>query len=320
MSSKNAKPIAIYHEHQDWFRPLFAEFDRRGTKYVRIDARQHRFDIGKPDGDFSLLFNRMSPSAYIRGNGHGIFYTLHYLANLERAGTRVVNGHHAFTLETSKTQQLSLLEKLGLPYPRTRVINHASQAATAAEGLRYPVVVKANIGGSGAGIVRYNSREELDGAVAADQIKLGIDDTALVQEFIPASGGHITRVEVLGGKYLYAIKVFFTGESFDLCPADICKTTGGEELQRSACPVDAPKNNLRVEVYTPPREIVADVERIMRTAKIEVGGVEYIVDERDRKLYYYDINALSNFVADGPRVVGFDPYARLADYLEQEAR
>lgn len=320
MSSKNTKPIAIYHEHQDWFRPLFAEFDRRGTKYVRIDARQHRFDIGKPDGDFSLLFNRMSPSAYIRGNGHGIFYTQHYLAALERAGTRVVNGHQAFTLETSKTQQLSLLEQLGLPYPRTRVINHASQAVTAAEGFRYPVVLKANIGGSGAGIVRFNSREELEAAVRRNVLDLGIDNTALVQEFIPASGGHITRVEVLGGKYLYAIKVFFTGESFDLCPADICKTTGGEELQRSACPVDAPKNNLRVEAYTPPREIVAQVERIMRAAKIEVGGVEYIVDERDQKLYYYDINALSNFVADGPRVVGFDPYARLADYLEQEAR
>jgi len=36
------------------------------------------------------------------------------------------------------------------------------------------------------------------------------------------------------------------------------------------------------------------------------------------KLYYYDINALSNFVADAPRVVGFDAFSRLADYLEQE--
>ena len=57
----------------------------------------------------------------------------------------------------------------------------------------------------------------------------------------------------------------------------------------------------------------------MRTAGIEVGGVEYIIDRRDGRLYYYDINALSNFVADGPRVVGFDPHARLAEYLEQEA-
>ena len=31
-----------------------------------------------------------------------------------------------------------------------------------------------------------------------------------------------------------------------------------------------------------------------------------------------DINALSNFVADAPRVLGFDPFARLADWLERE--
>ena len=31
------------------------------------------------------------------------------------------------------------------------------------------------------------------------------------------------------------------------------------------------------------------------------------------------MNALSNFVADAERVVGFDPFARLADYLEARA-
>jgi hypothetical protein len=30
---------------------------------------------------------------------------------------------------------------------------------------------------------------------------------------------------------------------------------------------------------------------------------------------YYDINALSNFVADAAQVIGFDPYERLTDYL-----
>jgi hypothetical protein len=69
---------------------------------------------------------------------------------------------------------------------------------------------------------------------------------------------------------------------------------------------------------TPP-EIVAQVERIMAAAHIDVGGVEYLVDERDGQRYFYDINALSNFVADAPRVVGFDPFSRLVDYLEREA-
>jgi glutathione synthase/RimK-type ligase-like ATP-grasp enzyme len=141
-----------------------------------------------------------------------------------------------------------------------------------------------------------------------------------VQEYIPADEQRIVRVEVLGGRYLYAIRIYASGDSFNLCPADVCQTVGGAELVRAACPVDAPKNNLRVEGYTPPPEIVEQVERITRSAGIEVGGVEYLIDARDGQLYYYDINALSNFVADAPRVVGFDPVARLVDYLEREAR
>jgi len=180
-------------------------------------------------------------------------------------------------------------------------------------------VTKANVGGSGAGVVRYDSEDSLERAVINQTVDLGIDQTALVQEFVPARDGHITRVETLGGKYLYAIKVFTTGESFNLCPADICQTTDGVELARAACPIDAPRTGLKVEGYEPPSEVINAVERIVQTADIDVGGVEYIIDDRDGSLLYYDINALSNFVADAPRVIGFDPHKRVVDFLEEEA-
>lgn len=317
--SNSELPIGIYYEHQDWFRPLFAELDRRGTRYVRLDARQHRYDpVGGSEG-YSLVVNRMSPSAYLRGTAQGIFYTLNYLAHLERRGTPTVNGREAFTIETSKALQLELLESLGLPYPKAHVINHPNQALEASRDLRFPVVIKPNIGGSGAGIVRYDSREALERAIAEERIDLGLDLTALIQEYIPARGGHITRVETLDQKFLYAINVYATGESFNLCPADICQTTDGVELSRGACPVDAPKSGIRVEKHTPPSEVIEAVERIVRAAGIDVGGIEYIIDDRDGKLLYYDINALSNFVADAPRVLGFDPHVLLVDYLENRA-
>jgi biotin carboxylase len=319
MSITAQRPIAIYYEHPDWFRPLFAELDRRRVPYVRVDAASHRFDASEGRPAYSLVFNRMSPSAYLRGAGNAIFYTLHYLAHLKRHGVRVINGYDAYVTETSKALQLALLEQLGLPFPRARVINHASQALDAARGLRFPVVLKPNIGGSGAGVRRFETLEQLEQAAGGEVLALGIDHTALVQEYIPAADQRIVRVEVLGGRYLYAIRIYTSGESFNLCPADVCQTVGGAELARAACPVDAPKNNLRVEGYTPPPEIVAQVECIMQAAHIDVGGVEYMIDERDGQPYFYDINALSNFVADAPRVVGFDPFARLVDYLEREA-
>jgi len=312
-------PLAIYYEHPDWFRPLFAELDRRRTDYVKLDARRHFYDPAQTEREYGVLFNRMSPSAYLRADHPGIFYTLGYLAHLERLGTRVVNGRQAFTVETSKALQLTLLQGLGLSYPRARVIGDPQAAPAASEGLRFPVVVKANIGGSGAGVVRYDSQEELTRAAREGTMDLGIDKTALVQEFVPARDGRITRVETLGGKYLYAIHVYTPGDSFNLCPADICQTTDGVELARGACPIDAPKNGLRVEGYTPPDDVIAAVERIMAASGIDVGGIEYMIDDRDGSLVYYDINALSNFVADAPRVVGFDPFARLADYLEQHS-
>ncbi|GAB1344564.1 hypothetical protein MASR1M101_36910 [Gemmatimonas sp.] len=313
------RPIGVYHEHPDWFRPLFAELDKRGVPYERLDAAAHVFDPTAPSAPWSLVFNRASPSAYLRGHGNTTFYTLHWLRHLERLGVPVVNRVQAYTNELSKATQLDLLRELALPFPATRVINHASQAVAAASGLRFPVLVKANVGGSGAGIVKYETRDALAAAVADGTVDLGIDGTALVQEAAPLRNSHITRVETLNGRYLYAINVYPAVGSFDLCPADACQTTGGEELVRGACAVDAPKNGMRVERADPPAHIIAQVERITQAAGIDVGGVEYLVDDRDGQHYFYDVNALSNFVADAQNVVGFDPFVRLVDYLEYRA-
>ncbi len=311
--------LAIYHEHPDWFRPLFAALDRREIAYRRIDASAPFFyDPAAMERPFAVLFNRMSPSAYLRGGGSAILHTLNYLGHLERLGVRVINGYQAFSYEVSKALQLTLLAELGLPAPASRVIHRAADAPAAAAGLRFTVVVKANVGGSGAGITRFDSMEELQAAADGFAIALGLDDVALVQEFIPARDGHITRVETLGGKYLYAIDVYPEAGSFDLCPADACQTRDGAPLARtmtSACAIDAPKRGLRVEAATPPAAVIDACERIAQAARIDVGGIESMVDDRDGRRVYYDINALSNFVADAPRVIGFDPHERLVDFL-----
>ncbi len=311
--------IGVYYEHPDWFRPLFAELDRRGLPYDAIDAASHSFDPGEDETAWALVVNRASPSAYLRGHAQTTFHTLHWLRHLERLGVPIVNGSHVYALELSKANQLDLLRSLGLPFPRARVVNSASRAVDAARSLRYPVLVKANVGGSGAGITRYESESHLADAVASGTVSLGVDGVALVQECAPLRAGHITRVETLGGEYLYAINVYPAAGSFDLCPADACQTTTGVELVRGACAVDAPKSGMRVEAATPPRHVVAQVEHIARATRLDVGGIEFLVDDRDGKHYFYDINALSNFVADASNVVGFDPFVNLVDYLERRA-
>ena len=55
--------IAILHEHPDWFRPLFAELERRGLPYERLDAASHRYDPSERELPWSLVFNRASMSS-----------------------------------------------------------------------------------------------------------------------------------------------------------------------------------------------------------------------------------------------------------------
>jgi glutathione synthase/RimK-type ligase-like ATP-grasp enzyme len=314
------KPIAIFYEHPDWFKPLFAELDRRQLPYVKIAADHHGFDLAASELPYSLVFNRASPSAYLRGRGHITFYTQDWLGQLEHQGIPVVNGTKAYGHEISKIRQLQLLQQLKIRYPKSWAINHPRAALEAARDLRFPIVVKANIGGSGAGIVRYDRMEDLETAVDAGTLPMGIDGSALVQEYAKPAGGHIVRIEVLNGEYLYAIKVYPPQGTFDLCPADACQTSDGRELVRAACAIDAPKRGLRVERADPPQDMIDAAVKIARTIDLDVGGIEYLVDERDGQAYIYDINALSNFVADAVNVIGFDPFAKLVDYLEYRAR
>ncbi len=314
------KPIAIFYEHPDWFKPLFAELDRRQLPYVKVSADQHGFALAETEAPYSLVFNRASPSAYLRGHGHTTFYTQDWLGQLEGLGIPVVNGTKVYGFEISKIRQLQLLQRLNIRYPKSSAINHPRAALEAARSLRFPIVVKANIGGSGAGIVRYDSIDELEAAVNAESVPMGIDGASLVQEYAKPQGGYIVRIEVLNGEFLYAIKVYPPQGTFDLCPADACQTSDGRELVRAACAIDAPKRGLRVERADPPTEMIDAAVTIARAIDLDVGGIEYLVDERDGQAYNYDINALSNFVADAVNVIGFDPFAKLVDYLEFRAR
>src|SRR5258707_10974016 len=153
------------------------------------------------------------------------------------------------------------------------------------------------MGESGAEIKNFSPTLELRRAVKKNRLYFGIDSAALVQEAFTPRDGVITRVEVLGGKYLYAIKIHTTGESFNLCPADICQSTKGEELTRIACPADAPRTGMTVEGYEPPIQVIEEAERIMDLAGVEVGGLEYVTDDPPGRPLYYDVNAVSNFVA-----------------------
>ncbi len=167
-------------------------------------------------------------------------------------------------------------------------------------------------------MIRFDSAELLAETAAAGALDLGFDSVALLQEYVPKRDNKITRVEVLGGEYLYAIDVTTSAETFDLCPADICRVPAPVAVGETCAAEPAP--TVTAVRAHPPADAIADAVRIVSAAGIDVGGVEFMVDERDGTRLFYDINALSNFVANPLETVGFDPWERLGAYLETRAR
>jgi glutathione synthase/RimK-type ligase-like ATP-grasp enzyme len=300
-------PIGVLYEHPLWFEPLFAELDRRGLDYERIEAHRHAFDPADRARRHALVVNRMSPSAWTRGHAGAIFHTVDYLAHLEATGTPVLNGRRAYEHELSKARQLSLLAGLDIRHPRTIVIADPADAPAAAGEIGYPVLVKPNVGGSGAGIRSFASRAELERAA----LEPSLDGTLLVQEHVPAAGEAIVRVEVLDGELLYAIRLLLSPGSFNLCPADYCELPGIAD--------GVSGRGLPITRFDPPDDVVDAVVRIAAAAGLDLGGVEYLVDARTGEPVFYDVNALSNFVANAREVIGFDPFVDLADLIEARA-
>ncbi|USU05009.1 alpha-L-glutamate ligase [Sphingomonadaceae bacterium OTU29LAMAA1] len=290
--------LAILYEHPAWFAPLFAALDRRGIAYSAL----------KPDGNWNpadtalpapLIFNRIAMSSFLRSDEHPIFHAAALLDHWRRAGASIVNGPDVLAIDSSKARQLSLIASLGLAIPATRVVHRAVDVEAAANSIGFPLVVKANIGGSGAGIVRFDSASDLRAAIADGGLPTSIDGVLLVQDYVPARAGTITRIETLNRNFLYAIDVA-GGGAFDLCPADACVVPG---------------SGIAMTAVTPAPEMIKGAERIARAVDLDVGGVEVMVDDRDGVARFYDINALSNFVANPQEVLGYDPHDNLVDYL-----
>jgi len=172
-------------------------------------------------------------------------------------------------------------------------------------------LVKPNIGGSGAGIISFDTPDELGRAAEAGELEFGPDDTALVQEHLSPVGDGIVRVEFLDGEYLYAIRISPMPNSFNLCPADYCELPGIAD--------GVSGRGLPIEGYTPPEAVIDEAGRLLTATGADLGGVEYLVDSRTGEPHFYDINALSNFVADAPNVVGFDPFVNLVDFIAERA-
>src|SRR5262249_45791065 len=291
--STPAPDLIVLHEHPEWQKPLFAALQRRGIAFEPFDVTRAAFSNLEPPRA-ALYFNQASPSAYVRGNTRAVPLALAFMRSLELRGARVLNGADVFALELSKSAQATLLETLGIDTPRSITFNDVSALRACAGAIHWPAVLKPDQGGSGARIQVVESIDEVHAIFSRDPNVWLPDNLFLLQEYLPHDPEQgIVRLEFLGGELLYAMRVKTHGR-FNLCPSPVCNPDEGS----GACeaPVGVHEDVPAVEFFPyqdAPREAVETATRIVRAAKLDVGGIEYL-DALDGRRAFYDINANSN--------------------------
>lgn len=308
--------LAVLFEHPEWQLPLFAALERRGVDFVAIDLKKAAF-LSTDAPPAPVVFNQASPSAYLRGHERAIPFALATLRHLERLGCLVLNGADAFALELSKASQVAVSRQLGIDHPRSIVFNDEAAAIAAVEQsdvLSWPLLLKPDLGGSGARIEVLDGPDDLRRALSKDAAWQP-DNLLLLQEYLPHDAEHgIIRLEMMGGKLLYPMRVVTHGR-FNLCPSPVCNPAEGEE--GGVCSLPMPEV-APVEFYPfpeVPEEAVNTAKRLMDAAGIDIGGVEYLETEDGRRVFY-DVNANSNLRPSVAQTFGFDPFDRVAEWLE----
>jgi glutathione synthase/RimK-type ligase-like ATP-grasp enzyme len=315
----SAPDLIVLYEHPEWQKPLFAALERRGVTFEAFDLTRAAFSNVDPPRA-RVYFNQASPSAYVRGHTRAVPLALAYMRSLERLGARVLNGAEVFALELSKSAQATLLRSLGIDCPRSITFNDVGALRSCADEVGWPALLKPDQGGSGARIQVVASIDELDEIFRRDPSVWQPDNLFLLQEYLPHDPDRgIVRLEFLGGELLYAMRVITHGR-FNLCPSPVCNPDDGDGV------CDVPPGHAAGAEQSPveflplpdvPRDAVATACRIVKAARLDVGGIEYL-ETSDGRRVFYDINANSNLRPSVAAAFGFDPFERVVDYLEEQ--
>lgn len=306
--------LIVIHEHPEWQKPLFAALEHRGVSFAAYDLKRSAFDpVRLPRAH--LYFNQASPSAYVRGNTRAVPLALSFMRCLEIGGARVLNGASAFALELSKSAQSALLLQLGIDHPRTLAFNDPAAALENWEA-GWPALLKPEQGGSGARMYLLHSPDEFL-RLLHDRPDLWLpDNLLLLQEYMPVDSARgIVRMEFVGGELLYAMRVVSHG-AFNLCPSETCNPEAGAN-GHCEIPGSAPRPSVEFYPYPEiPAQAVEAGRRLVAAGGLDVAGIEYL--ELNGRRVFYDINANSNLRKPIGEAFGFDPFERVAEWLESQ--
>ena len=306
--------IYVIHENDEWVKPLRSAFAELSLPYEEWFLDQGLVALSAPPPE-GVFYNRMSASSHTRGHRYAPELTAAVLCWLESHGRRVVNDRRALRLELSKVEQYAALEAHGIRTPRTIAAVGRRSIVEAARKMAGPFITTHNRAGKGLGVQLFHDVAALEAHVNGPQFEDSVDGITLIQEYIRAPEPFITRVEFVGGEFLYAVRVD-TSLGFELCPADVCQV--GEAFcpvgEATNPPAAAPRFRIVPGFQSP---LIAKYRRMLAENGIGIAGVEFIEDGAGTA-YTYDVNTNTNYNPAAESEAGLYGMRAIAAYLGRE--
>jgi glutathione synthase/RimK-type ligase-like ATP-grasp enzyme len=295
MSFISENPVGVFYEHPFEYNLLVTELNTRKVPVVQISPSTHDFSPGAVEIPYSLIFNDLSSPIGFQRDPKALQQRINFTRHLELndlrfAQGRIVNGSVAIETLSNRARQLSVFSSLNLPFPKTRIVNSLDKLISILPEFVFPVLVKPNDTWKTLPVLRFETLSALVDAIVKNQLPFE-NDLLLVQEYHKPKGDNIVRVDTINGRVVTAQKIHTIREPLPLWPVEH-----------------------RAEYFQPSEEIVQAVESIIRTARIDVGAVEYFVDQKSNNAIFYSIRPHSNSRAAESAAARL---SILADYFEK---
>ncbi|MHA1758432.1 MAG: RimK family alpha-L-glutamate ligase [Promethearchaeota archaeon] len=245
---------------------------------INIESFEKRFEDIYPKGGLLRGFGAEFPKK--------IIYRLDLLKAIEESGIRLINSKESLEIASDKFLTSLILEKHGIPTPKTIVCENVDSALDAFDELGGDVVLKPLFGSKGIGIVRLTDKS------FAENVLFTLDklnEVFYLQEFIE----HYNR--------------------------DIRVMTIGEQVAGAMYRVgDSWKTNIHAGAKSKPININDELEELaLKAAKItktEIAGVD-IIESKDG-YYVLEVNSIPGFTGL-QRVSNVNIAERIIDYFLQ---
>lgn len=308
------KKVYIIHENEQWFEPLAKVFTEKKLPFESFYLDKGSINLSKfpPEG---IFFSKISASSYLRDHTNSPDFAFVVFAWLETHKRRIINGTNVLRLELSKMEQYIRLKAAGFNVPNTVACFSKEDIIKSAENFKAPFILKPNRGGKGVGVKLFRSQQELEKYIHGNDYNAPVDNIMLLQEYIKSAEPMITRLEFIGGKFVYAVRVN-TSQGFELCPAEACRVDAPPAEAKEVCMVDGNDGLFKIiKEFSDP--IVGKLEAFLKKQQIEVAGVEFIRDENGRA-YVYDINTNTNYNPEAENTAGIYAIPILTEFLKKE--